>query len=211
MKGIFQTARNLAPDEERRREAKRRLVEETRRLVEEVSLLDAAAVDDADIDGLSARVADAAGAVASQPSLRSHGGLYSAPGFAGRLLERSPISGESNPMAAPLRLWFDGDTTRGSAIYGPAYEGPPSIVHGGVVAGAFDELLSMAQAASGTAGYTGTLTVRMRKPTPLAQPITFEAGVDRVEGRKIHAWGKSTADGQTLVEGEGVFIASYGT
>jgi hypothetical protein len=211
MKGLFTTAQNLAPEEERRRAAKRRLVEAARRLMEEVALLDAGSTPDGDIDGLTARVGEAADAVGRHASLRDHGGLYSAPGFAARLLERSPISGESNPLAAPLRLWFDGNVTRGSAIYGAAFEGPPDIVHGGVVAGAFDELLSMAQAASGSAGFTGTLTVRMRRPTPLNQPITFEAGVDRVEGRKIHAWGRSTADGQTLVEGEGVFIASYST
>jgi hypothetical protein len=39
MKGIFQTARDLAPDEEARRSAKRRLVEEARRLVEAVALV----------------------------------------------------------------------------------------------------------------------------------------------------------------------------
>jgi acyl-coenzyme A thioesterase PaaI-like protein len=210
MSGLFVTAEGLAPDEERRRGAKRRLVEETRRLVEEVALLDAAAVPSNQIDALTARVGAAADDVAGHPSHREHGGLFSAPGFAARLLERSPISGESNPLAAPLRLWPDGEVTRGQAVYGAAYEGPPGILHGGVVAGAFDELLGMAQAASGSAGYTGTLTIRMRRPTPLGQPIVYEAGVDRIEGRKIHAWGRSSVDGQTLVEGEAVFIARYG-
>ena len=206
---LFAVAQDLSPDDERRRAAKRRLVDETRRLIEEVALLDAASVDDADIDALSTRVAGAADAVAAHPSLRQHGGLYSAPGFASRLFERSPIAGESNPLAPPLRLWADGETTRGQAVYGAAYEGPPGILHGGVVAGAFDEVLAMAQTASGRAGYTGTITIRMRRPTPLHQTIAYEGGVERVEGRKIFAWAKSSVDGQTLVEGDGVFIAQF--
>jgi acyl-coenzyme A thioesterase PaaI-like protein len=134
--------------------------------------------------------------------------LFSAPGFQGNLGERSPISGESNPLAAPLRLWVDGEITRGRATYGAAYEGPPGLVHGGVVVGAFDELLAVAQAASGTAGFTGTLSIRLRRPTPLFRSIDYEGGVDRVEGRKIHAWGRSTCDGEVTAEADGIFIKS---
>jgi hypothetical protein len=204
----FLAPEDLAPTEERRREAKRRLVEQTRRLVEEAALLDAAECDDTAIDALTARVAGAADEVAAQPSLRRHGGLFSSPGFASALLERSPVSGESNPVAAPLRLWRAGELTRGEATYGAAYEGPPGIVHGGIVAGAFDELLGMAQVASGFAGFTGTLTVKMRAPTPLGTRIDYEGGVDRVDGRKIHAWGRSTADDKLVGEAEAIFIAS---
>jgi hypothetical protein len=203
-------APDLAPADERRREAKRRLVEQTRRLVEEVALLDAADCDDTAIDALRARVAAAADEVAVQPSCRRHGGLFSSPGFASALLERSPVSGVSNPVASPLRLWRDGDVTRGAATFGATYEGPPGIVHGGMVAGAFDELLGMAQVASGFAGFTGTLTVKMRAPTPLNTLIEYEGGVDRVDGRKIHAWGRSTADGTLVGEAEAIFIASVG-
>jgi hypothetical protein len=206
---LFAAAQDLSPEDERRRGAKRRLVEEVRRLVDAAALLDAGAMADADIDGLTAQVGRAADDVAAQPSLRKHGGLYSAPGFAGRLFERSPIAGESNPLAAPLRLWTEGEVTHGEAVYGAAYEGPPGYLHGGIVAGAFDELLALAQTASGRAGFTGTITIRMRRPTPLHRTITYEAGLDRVEGRKIHAWGRSTAEGQTLAEGEGVFIAAH--
>jgi hypothetical protein len=201
-------APELAPADELRRDAKRRLVTETRRLIEEVALLDAADCDDAVIDELTHRVSGAADAVADLPSCRRHGGLFSSPGFASALLERSPVSGVSNPVAAPLRLWPDGDVTRGEATFGAAYEGPPGIVHGGMVAGAFDELLGMAQVASGLAGFTGTLTVKFRAPTPLHTRIEYEGGVDRVDGRKIHAWGTSSAGGKVIGESEAIFIAS---
>jgi acyl-coenzyme A thioesterase PaaI-like protein len=201
------TADGLTPEDEQRREAKRRLVAQARRLAEAVALVDAASMAGVDIDGLTDRIARATADLEAAPTLRDQG-LFLAPGFASHLAERSPISGESNPVAAPLRLWFDGEVTRGQATYGAAYEGPPGTLHGGVVAGAFDELLGVAQAASGCAGFTGTLTVRMRRPTPLSRPIDYEGGVDRVDGRKIHAWGRSTCDGELLAEAEGIFISS---
>jgi hypothetical protein len=48
----------------------------------------------------------------------------------------------------------------------------------------------------------------MRRPTPLSRAIDYEGGVDRVDGRKIHAWGRSTCDGELLAEAEGIFISS---
>ena len=64
-----------------------------------------------------------------------------------------------------------------------------------------------AQMASGKAGFTGTLTIKMRRPTPLGERIDYEAGVDRVEGRKIWCWGKARCDSQLLAEAEGLFIS----
>ncbi|MER3452271.1 MAG: hypothetical protein C4344_00780, partial [Acidimicrobiia bacterium] len=69
-----------------------------------------------------------------------------------------------------------------------------------------DDLLGLAQMASGRAGYTGTLVVRMLRPTPLYRPIRYEAGFDRVEGRKIWCWGRAW-DGETLLaETEILFV-----
>ena len=204
------TAEDLEPADAQRREAKRRLVDETRRLVEEVALVHAAEADQHLLDELTAQVAALTKEISAAPTLRDHGGLFSAPGFQSNLGERSPISGESNPLAAPLRLWLDGDVPRARATSGAAYEGPPGLVHGGVVVAAFDELLAVAQAATGTAGFTGTLTIRLRRPTPLFRPIDYEGGVDREEGRKIHAWGRSTCDGEVTAEAEGIFIRREG-
>jgi hypothetical protein len=75
------------------------------------------------------------------------------------------------------------------------------------VAAAFDDLMGMAQMASGIAGYTGTLTVKMLRPTPLNTRIDYEAGVDRVDGRKIYVWARSRDADTLLAEAEIVFIA----
>jgi len=186
---------------------KQALADVVRRLVESTALADAASTDPADLEAVTADLAAAADRMAAWPSLHATG-LAMAPGLQGTLLERSGIAGRSNPLAAPVQ-WETGPdgVTRGHAVFGPAYEGPPGCVHGGFVAAAFDDLLGSAQTASGSAGYTGTLTVRMIRPTPLGKRIDYEAAVDRVEGRKIHVWGTADCGGERLAEAGIVFIA----
>ena len=198
------------PPEEGGRRAKHELADATRRLVEAIALLDVTGADPGDLTAIEAEVRRLVERVEAEPSLRRHGGSASAPHPDGALTERSGVSGRSNPLAPPLRLRLDGQRTLGEAVYGQAYEGPPGCLHGGFVAAAFDDLLGCAQMATGTAGFTGTLTIRMRKPTPLDTRIDYEAGVTKVSGRRIVCWGRSTADGQLLAEAEGIFITPPG-
>ena len=186
---------------------KRALADVVRRLVEASALADSGAVDPTDLDATTAALAAVADRMSAWPSLHATG-LALAPGPQGALLERSGIAGRANPLAAPVQ-WETGSdgVTRGHAVFGPAYEGPPGCVHGGFVAAAFDDLMGSAQTASGTAGYTGTLTVRMIRPTPLGRRIDYEAAVDRVEGRKIHVWGTADCDGERVAEAGIVFVA----
>jgi acyl-coenzyme A thioesterase PaaI-like protein len=196
------------PVEDRPRAAKHALVRSLKRLMELTAHLDVEECDDlAVIDGLRAKVDEISAALEPQPSLHAKGGLGSVGGDDGALLERSGISGRSNPLAAPVQWDMQPDRAVGWARYSPAYEGPAGHVHGGFVAAAFDDLMGSAQTLSGLAGYTGTLTVKMLRPTPLEKRIDYEAGVERVEGRKIFVWGTSSCDGKRLAEAAIVFIA----
>ena len=123
------------------------------------------------------------------------------------MFDHSPLIGQANPVAPPLRLWVEGEEVVGTAVFGRQYEGPPGHVHGGMVAAAFDEALGMVQAMTGRPGMTGTLTVRYRRPTPLHQELRFRARVERVEGRKIFASGTLHAGEVLCAEAEGVFIS----
>lgn len=190
-----------------RRAAKHRLTDTVREIVRAVSQLDVESAGEIDLAVVQSLADDLGARLGAMPDLSRHGGASSAPGDDGALFERSPLTGRSNPLATPLDLWFEGDRTYGSTIFNEAYEGPPGTVHGGFVISAFDDLLGVAQAASGQAGMTGTLSVRLSRPTPLHRRIDYEAGVTRVEGRKILAWGRSHHDGELLAEAEGVFIA----
>ncbi len=124
----------------------------------------------------------------------------------------SPIAGILNPVAPPVRLevvdGVDGGPPEIAATvyFDYPYEGPPSCVHGGVIAATFDEILGAANMVSGNPGMTGTLTVRYRKPTPLRTPLRLEARFLRREGRKIHTWAGIYLGDVLTAEAEGLFI-----
>lgn len=121
--------------------------------------------------------------------------------------DNSPILGAANPIAPPVSLWMEKGETRGTATFGIAYEGPPGHVHGGFIAAAFDEVLGMAQSATGNPGMTGTLTIRYRRPTPLYREVRFSGRVDRVEGRKIFTSGELFHEDTLCAEAEAIFIS----
>ena len=121
--------------------------------------------------------------------------------------DHSPIMGQANPLAPPLRLEIRDGAVHGHARFGSAYEGPPGSVHGGFVAAAFDEVLGMAQSLGGAPGMTGTLSIRYRRPTPLHTDVRFEGTLDRQEGRKLFTTGRLYAPDGLCAEAEGLFIS----
>lgn len=121
--------------------------------------------------------------------------------------EHSPFIGRANPLAPPIYLQEIDGKVHGRVVFGSSYEGPPGCVHGGYVAGAFDEVLGATQSLSGAPGMTGTLTVRYRSPTPLHTELHFVGELSRVEGRKIFTYGRLSARERLCAEAEAVFIS----
>lgn len=95
---------------------------------------------------------------------------------------------------------------RGRVNFGYRYEGPPTCVHGGVIAETFDEVMGMANLAAARGGMTGTLTVRFRKPTPLLADLVVVARCLGQEGRKIRTWAALYHGEVLTAEAEAVFI-----
>ena len=118
----------------------------------------------------------------------------------------SPVIGFANPVAPPVHVEMSADGLQGTAFFDFQYEGPPTCVHGGVIALVFDELLGAANIAAGSPGMTGTLTIRYRKPTPLRTPLRLEARTTGRDGRKITTWGGIFLDDVLTAEAEGIFI-----
>jgi acyl-coenzyme A thioesterase PaaI-like protein len=121
-------------------------------------------------------------------------------------LTRSPLVGKVSPLAPPVEWELADDRIVGHGTYHAAYEGPPGYVHGGWVALTFDEILGMANIASGHPGMTGTLKIRYLRPTPLHQRVDLVGWTERVEGRRIVAKGTMTVDGVLTAEAEGLFV-----
>jgi len=124
----------------------------------------------------------------------------------------SPIMGMANPLAPPVVVHVvdgvDGgyQEIRAEAWFDWAYEGPPTCVHGGVIAETFDEMLGAANMVACNPGMTGTLTVRYRKPTPLRTPLRIEARCLRRDGRKIFTWAGIYHGDLLTAEADGLFI-----
>ena len=126
--------------------------------------------------------------------------------------EHSPFIGRANPLAPPMQLQEIDAKVHGRVVFGSAYEGPPGCVHGGYIAGAFDELLGATQSLSGNPGMTGTLTITYRSPTPLHTELHMVGEITRVEGRKIFTSGGIYAVDPAgtewlCAEAQGIFIS----
>jgi acyl-coenzyme A thioesterase PaaI-like protein len=122
----------------------------------------------------------------------------------------SPVYGPGSPIAPPLVATHteDGRAT-GHVTLGPAHEGPPGVVHGGVVAAMFDHMLARAVRAGGRSGLTATLTVTYRRPVRLGVPLLLTAKLVDADGRRTTARARLVAEddpGTTLAEADGLFV-----
>jgi acyl-coenzyme A thioesterase PaaI-like protein len=119
--------------------------------------------------------------------------------------------GMRNPVAPPLVIHHDADGLVWTEVtLGAAYEGPPGHVHGGVCALILDHVLGATAHQPGRPAYTGTLTLRYVRGTPLGL-LRAHARVDRIDGAKTFAVGHLADDKGITVTAEGVFIIPKST
>lgn len=116
------------------------------------------------------------------------------------------VIGSCNPVALPLTLSFDPPRATGRATFTPQYEGAPGCVHGAVLAGAFDIMLTAANVVADGAGPTVSLTIRYLKPTLIDQPTVFEAWVTELTERRTHSHGRLVQGGVVTAEADGEFV-----
>lgn len=123
-----------------------------------------------------------------------------------RFVDQGAMLGQSNPIAAPLRLAREGDLVVGVVTLGPAHGGAPGLVHGGVIATLLDEVLGHAAISTGVSVVTATLNVRYHAPTPLGVPLRCEGEVAGHSGRRFQLKGQILADGKRTASAEGIFV-----
>jgi uncharacterized protein (TIGR00369 family) len=123
----------------------------------------------------------------------------------------SPVYGPGNPVAPPMVATDSADgRATGRVTVGKSHEGPPGLVHGGVVATLLDHVLARAVRAAGRGGLTATLTVTYRRPVPLGVPLVATAEMGTTDGRRTTATARLVAEEDpttTLAEAEGLFVA----
>jgi acyl-coenzyme A thioesterase PaaI-like protein len=65
------------------------------------------------------------------------------------------------------------------------HQGPPGYAHGGVIATALDEAMSLLLHGQGTYALIGGLEVELYEPVPVGGFVEVEADVDEAEGRNV--------------------------
>jgi acyl-coenzyme A thioesterase PaaI-like protein len=121
--------------------------------------------------------------------------------------DRATLVGECNPIAPPMRLHFDGEMAVATVTFGPPFEGAPGLVHGGLVAAAFDQLFGYLQVRLQKGSLTRHLSVSYKRPTPFQTELRLEAHLERSEGRRHYVKARLFAHGEVTAEAEGVFVS----
>jgi hypothetical protein len=89
-------------------------------------------------------------------------------------VDHSRDIGAYNPCFPEYEIAVDGAHASGTVTFPVAFEGPPGVVHGGVLATFFDCVVQHHNCDVGVAGKTTSLLVEYQRPTPLAVPLRFD-------------------------------------
>ena len=89
-------------------------------------------------------------------------------------LDHARDIGAYNPCFPEYAITVTGDQATGTARFPLPFEGPPGIVHGGVLALFFDAVVQHHNCDLGIVGKTTGLQVDYRRPAPLLRPLDFE-------------------------------------
>lgn len=121
-----------------------------------------------------------------------------------------PLRGTDNVVAPPLvfgePVTRDGVVANAVARCGARHEGPPGLVHGGIVAACFDEVLAVAQRDAGIGGLTRELTVRFRHPLRLDDALVFTAWIETDDGRRARARAACHVADELRADAEAQFV-----
>ncbi|MGA8256170.1 MAG: PaaI family thioesterase, partial [Nocardioides sp.] len=116
------------------------------------------------------------------------------------------VVGQRNAIAPPLPIVRGDDGSTSARLHlGPAYEGPPGMVHGGVSALLLDHLMGVTASGMKKLTMTGTLSLRYVRPLPLGD-IWLEGRVASDIGRKVVVEATIGSDDGVAVQAEGLFI-----
>jgi acyl-coenzyme A thioesterase PaaI-like protein len=105
--------------------------------------------------------------------------------------------GAYNPCFPEYTIAVDGARATGAVTFPPVFEGPPGVVHGGVLATFFDCVVQHHNCDVGVAGRTTSLRVDYQRPTPVGTGLAFE--IDReADDRRITSRARLRRDATTL-------------
>jgi uncharacterized protein (TIGR00369 family) len=116
--------------------------------------------------------------------------------------------GQANLFGLQLELFRRPDGgVAGRFFVKQDHQGPPGYAHGGVIATALDEAMSLLVHQRGQLALTGRLEVDLLAPAPVGTFVLVSADVEEVSGRRIvaHAEAQDEA-GTALGTARGTFV-----
>jgi acyl-coenzyme A thioesterase PaaI-like protein len=121
---------------------------------------------------------------------------------------RTDLPGRGSILALPLDLRVEDGRVLGTARFRRYHLGRSGAAHGGTVAHLFDSLLGFTAftLGEGRRQRTAYLRVTYRRITPIDEELTVDAGIDRIEGRKIYVSGRLLSSADVLAEAEALFV-----
>ena len=122
---------------------------------------------------------------------------------------RMDLPMRGNVLTVPMSAGkADDGRIHGSARFARFHLGRNGAVHGGALGMLFDSVLGLTSSVitGGPRQRTAYLKINYRHIVPVEKELQFDAGIDRVEGRKIFVSGR-LSDGDTLLtEAEALFV-----
>jgi acyl-coenzyme A thioesterase PaaI-like protein len=122
---------------------------------------------------------------------------------------RMDLPNRGNIMSVPVDLHVTEDgRIAGTAQFRRYHLGRNGAVHGGVLGLLFDSLLGFTAAKLTKSMYqrTAHLGIDYRRIVPIGKQLQVDAGIDRIDGRKIFVSGRVLDDGVVLTEGDALFV-----
>ncbi len=121
--------------------------------------------------------------------------------------------GTKNPSGLHLKLAQDGpDAVAGTFVLRSDLQGPPEIGHGGVLALALDEAMSLLIHVRGTTARTAALAIEYHAPAPVGARLEVRASLVSMAGSRLYIQGSVfRADRpRPLATGTATFVAIGG-
>ena len=116
------------------------------------------------------------------------------------------VAGPANPAAVDFSARQEDGEVVAEATFGPAFEGAPGRVHGGMVAAVFDDLAGFVLGMVKRPGFTGRIAIEYKAPVPTERPVEFRARLREQTERKLWVDCEARLGDTLLATAEAMFV-----
>ncbi|MDP6675235.1 MAG: PaaI family thioesterase [Gammaproteobacteria bacterium] len=118
------------------------------------------------------------------------------------------VCGPDNPHGLRIKFWLEDDLCRASFTPGTAYGGYDSMVHGGIIFSALDDVMANWLFLQGARGHTAKCEIRYRQPVSIGTRLELTGRLTRRKGRVAVMAGEArrAADDVLVADSQGSFM-----